>query len=73
MKLKMTKDNFEKIIMGWVDDLNRDVGAIYHSSEISFSELTSFAFDNNISIKINSDNPPFAIVKFGEELLTYNF
>ena len=69
--MKMTKSNYERIIADWVEDIHRDVHAIYHGNQISFSEITDYAFGKNITIGIKTNETPFVDVYFKEELIDY--
>ena len=43
-KLKMTKENYKKILDMWKNNENRDIKAVYHHSYISASELFDQAY-----------------------------
>ncbi len=68
-KLKMTKENYEKILDMWKNKENRNVKAIYHHSYISVNELFDYAYKQNIVIETKTNDTPFVTISFKNELI----
>ena len=68
-KLKMTKENYGKILDMWKKNKNRDIKAVYHHSYISTSELFDQAYSKNITLLSTTNDTPFVTVSFESELI----
>ena len=67
--IKITKDNFEKLLDRWVDRNDKKVAYVDHVQYLSFTQLADYAYVHNIVIKDKEISGPFRKVTFEGELL----